>query len=52
MIQINMTKQIIEEIEQLFNTKLNEQNSWGKEQVKVLYKSCVVEVLLNHIVDK
>jgi hypothetical protein len=38
-------KEILAEIQILFETRLQSKTGWGKNEVLEMYKSCVIEVL-------
>jgi hypothetical protein len=44
-----MSIEIINEIQELFFSKLEAKTGWGKNDIKDLYKDCVIEVLTRHI---
>lgn len=44
-----MTSKILDEIQELFFEKLNSKTGWGKNDVKDLYKDCVLEILKKHL---
>jgi hypothetical protein len=44
-----MNKEILNKIEELFLSKLEAKNSWGKNEVKALYKDCIIEILKDYI---
>lgn len=44
-----MNKKILSMIEELFLLKLQDKNSWGKNEVAVLYKDCVITILKEFI---
>lgn len=44
-----MTPEILDEIQDLYFEKLDAKTGWGKNDVKELYKDCVLEVLKKHI---
>jgi len=47
-----MGAKIINKIERLFFEKLEKNTAWCKEEVKKLYKECVIIVLLEDLDDK
>ena len=44
-----MNKEIIEKIQTLFFECLNTKNSWGKNEIKELYKDCELKILREFI---
>jgi hypothetical protein len=44
-----MNKEILNKIQTLFFSKLENKTGWGKNDVKELYKQCVIEVLSEYI---
>ena len=44
-----MNKEILEKIQKLFFTKLESKTGWGKNDIKELYKECVIEILSEYI---
>lgn len=40
-----MSQEIIKQIQELFFQRLDEKTGWGKEQIKELYKQCVIDVI-------
>jgi hypothetical protein len=40
-----MPKEILDEIQELFFLELESKTGWGKNDIKQLYKDCVLEVL-------
>jgi hypothetical protein len=38
-------KEILAEIQELFDSRLQRKTGWGKNEVMELYKQCVIEVL-------
>jgi hypothetical protein len=38
-------KEILAEIQELFDSRLQKKTGWGKNEVMELYKQCVIEVL-------
>jgi hypothetical protein len=41
--------EILNEIQALYFQKLEAKTGWGRNDLKELYKDCVLEVLKNHI---
>lgn len=39
------TKQILDKVEELFNKKVEQKNSWGKNELKLVIKEVQVEIL-------
>lgn len=44
-----MNKEIIDKIKNLFFERLEQKNSWGKNELKELYKDCQIEILTQYI---
>lgn len=44
-----MKTEILEKIQDLFFKKLDEKTGWGKNDIKTLYKDCVMQVIMNEL---
>ena len=47
-----MNKEILDRIQQLFFSKLEDKTGWGKNDIKALYKDCVLEVLKDYLNER
>jgi hypothetical protein len=43
---------ILDEIQEVFFSKLGAKTGWGRNEIQALYKDAIIEVLANHINEK
>jgi len=46
---MHIAEEILKEISELFKEKLQDKNSWGKNDVFNLYQQCEIEVLRKYV---
>jgi hypothetical protein len=47
-----MNEKLINELTELFLSKVETKNSWGKNEVRTLYKDCLIKALVQNLGDQ